>query len=142
MHEAFTRATQLEWAFWDAAYRLETWPSPETLPNRPQSPLAVGNTTHTGKPNEAAQRDPALVSSDSDGGWVRRPSCSLLARSIWLCRADWNQENRLPRLFRDLDVSRSGILESFVPANNDRATLSAPVRLPRTWVKQRPPHRS
>ena len=35
MHEAFTRATQLEWAFWDAAYRLETWPSPETLPNRP-----------------------------------------------------------------------------------------------------------
>src|SRR3954468_4203483 len=27
MHEAFTRATQLEWAFWDSAYRLETWPS-------------------------------------------------------------------------------------------------------------------
>ena len=25
MHAAFTRATQLEWAFWDAAYRLETW---------------------------------------------------------------------------------------------------------------------
>jgi thiaminase (transcriptional activator TenA) len=25
MHEAFTRATQLEWAFWDSAYRLETW---------------------------------------------------------------------------------------------------------------------
>jgi thiaminase/transcriptional activator TenA len=27
MHGAFTRATQLEWAFWDSAYRLETWPS-------------------------------------------------------------------------------------------------------------------
>ena len=26
MHAAFTRATQLEWAFWDSAYRLETWP--------------------------------------------------------------------------------------------------------------------
>src|SRR3954451_20358502 len=26
MHEAFTRATQLEWAFWDSAYRLEMWP--------------------------------------------------------------------------------------------------------------------
>ena len=27
MHAAFTQATQLEWAFWDSAYRLETWPS-------------------------------------------------------------------------------------------------------------------
>ena len=26
MHAAFTRATQLEWAFWDSAYRLESWP--------------------------------------------------------------------------------------------------------------------
>src|SRR5207247_8672553 len=26
MHAAFTRATQLEWLFWDSAYRLETWP--------------------------------------------------------------------------------------------------------------------
>jgi thiaminase/transcriptional activator TenA len=26
MHTAFTRATQLEWVFWDSAYRLETWP--------------------------------------------------------------------------------------------------------------------
>ncbi|MPZ41000.1 MAG: thiaminase II [Rhizobiales bacterium] len=26
MHGAFTRATQLEWMFWDSAYRLETWP--------------------------------------------------------------------------------------------------------------------
>jgi thiaminase/transcriptional activator TenA len=26
MHWAFTRATQLEWMFWDSAYRLETWP--------------------------------------------------------------------------------------------------------------------
>src|SRR4051794_40235801 len=26
MHGAFTRATQLEWVFWDSAYRLETWP--------------------------------------------------------------------------------------------------------------------
>jgi thiaminase/transcriptional activator TenA len=25
MHAAFTRATQLEWAFWDSAYRLEAW---------------------------------------------------------------------------------------------------------------------
>src|SRR5918997_2748433 len=25
MHAAYTRATQLEWAFWDSAYRLETW---------------------------------------------------------------------------------------------------------------------
>ena len=25
MQAAFTRATQLEWAFWDSAYRLETW---------------------------------------------------------------------------------------------------------------------
>jgi thiaminase/transcriptional activator TenA len=23
---AFTRATQLEWMFWDSAFRLETWP--------------------------------------------------------------------------------------------------------------------
>ncbi len=28
MHAAFTRAIQLEWAFWDSAYRLEMWPSP------------------------------------------------------------------------------------------------------------------
>src|SRR4029450_8563147 len=26
MHAAVTRATQLEWIFWDSAYRLETWP--------------------------------------------------------------------------------------------------------------------
>lgn len=26
MHKAFTRATQLEWIFWDSAYRLAQWP--------------------------------------------------------------------------------------------------------------------
>jgi thiaminase/transcriptional activator TenA len=26
MHAAFTRATQLEWVFWESAYRLEIWP--------------------------------------------------------------------------------------------------------------------
>jgi thiaminase/transcriptional activator TenA len=26
MHAAFKRATQLEWMFWDSAYRLEEWP--------------------------------------------------------------------------------------------------------------------
>ena len=26
MHAAFARATQLEWIFWDSAYRLEQWP--------------------------------------------------------------------------------------------------------------------
>ena len=26
MHAAFRRATQLEWMFWDSAYRLEPWP--------------------------------------------------------------------------------------------------------------------
>src|SRR4029078_3365349 len=26
MHVAFVRATQLEWMFWDSAFRLETWP--------------------------------------------------------------------------------------------------------------------
>jgi thiaminase/transcriptional activator TenA len=26
MHAAFTRATQLEWVFWDSAFRLESWP--------------------------------------------------------------------------------------------------------------------
>ena len=26
MQAAFTRATQLEWMFWDSAYRLESWP--------------------------------------------------------------------------------------------------------------------
>lgn len=26
MHHAFTRAMQLEWMFWDSAYRLEAWP--------------------------------------------------------------------------------------------------------------------
>jgi thiaminase/transcriptional activator TenA len=26
MHAAFRRATQLEWMFWDSAYRLERWP--------------------------------------------------------------------------------------------------------------------
>jgi len=26
MHRAFMRATQLEWIFWDSAYRLERWP--------------------------------------------------------------------------------------------------------------------
>ena len=26
MHTAFTRATQLEWMFWDSAYRLAKWP--------------------------------------------------------------------------------------------------------------------
>ncbi len=25
MHAAFVRATQLEWMFWDSAFRLETW---------------------------------------------------------------------------------------------------------------------
>jgi thiaminase/transcriptional activator TenA len=27
MHLAFTRATQLEWAFWNSAYRLDRWPA-------------------------------------------------------------------------------------------------------------------
>jgi thiaminase/transcriptional activator TenA len=26
MHQAFRRASQLEWMFWDSAYRLEAWP--------------------------------------------------------------------------------------------------------------------
>jgi thiaminase (transcriptional activator TenA) len=26
MHAAYTRATQLEWIFWDSAFRLESWP--------------------------------------------------------------------------------------------------------------------
>ena len=26
MHRAYTRASQLEWMFWDSAYRLEQWP--------------------------------------------------------------------------------------------------------------------
>lgn len=26
MHQAFTRASQLEWMFWDSAYRLSDWP--------------------------------------------------------------------------------------------------------------------
>ena len=26
MHAAFARATQLEWMFWDSAFRLESWP--------------------------------------------------------------------------------------------------------------------
>lgn len=26
MHRAFTRAVELEWMFWDSAYRLEAWP--------------------------------------------------------------------------------------------------------------------
>ena len=26
MHTAYTRATELEWMFWDSAYRLEQWP--------------------------------------------------------------------------------------------------------------------
>jgi thiaminase/transcriptional activator TenA len=26
MHAAFKRATQLEWLFWESAYRLESWP--------------------------------------------------------------------------------------------------------------------
>jgi thiaminase/transcriptional activator TenA len=26
MHRAFVRASQLEWMFWDSAYRLEAWP--------------------------------------------------------------------------------------------------------------------
>jgi len=26
MHQAYTDASRLEWMFWDAAYRLETWP--------------------------------------------------------------------------------------------------------------------
>ena len=26
MHAAVTRATPLEWMFWDSAFRLETWP--------------------------------------------------------------------------------------------------------------------
>ena len=28
MHHAFTRAAQLEWMFWDSAYRMETWAVP------------------------------------------------------------------------------------------------------------------
>ena len=28
MYAAFRRATQLEWIFWDSAYRLEAWPVP------------------------------------------------------------------------------------------------------------------
>jgi thiaminase/transcriptional activator TenA len=27
MHGAFTRATQLEWAFWESAYQLQAWPN-------------------------------------------------------------------------------------------------------------------
>ena len=27
MHHAFSRATQLEWMFWDSAYRLKSWPA-------------------------------------------------------------------------------------------------------------------
>jgi thiaminase/transcriptional activator TenA len=27
MHRAFTRATRLEWMFWDSAWRLATWPT-------------------------------------------------------------------------------------------------------------------
>jgi len=26
MYDAFARATQLEWIFWDSAFRLESWP--------------------------------------------------------------------------------------------------------------------
>jgi thiaminase/transcriptional activator TenA len=26
MHKAFTRATQLEWMFWESAYEQKTWP--------------------------------------------------------------------------------------------------------------------
>ena len=26
MHQAFTRATQLEWIFWDSAWNLGDWP--------------------------------------------------------------------------------------------------------------------
>jgi thiaminase/transcriptional activator TenA len=26
MHRAFTRATQLEWMFWESAYAQATWP--------------------------------------------------------------------------------------------------------------------
>jgi thiaminase/transcriptional activator TenA len=26
MYRAFQRASQLEWMFWDSAYRLERWP--------------------------------------------------------------------------------------------------------------------
>ena len=29
MFQAFVRASQLEWMFWDSAYRLERWPSTE-----------------------------------------------------------------------------------------------------------------
>ena len=27
MHEAYQLAAELEWMFWDSAYRLETWPT-------------------------------------------------------------------------------------------------------------------
>jgi thiaminase/transcriptional activator TenA len=27
MHQAFRRAAQLEWMFWDSAYRQERWPT-------------------------------------------------------------------------------------------------------------------
>jgi thiaminase/transcriptional activator TenA len=30
MFQAFVRASQLEWMFWDSAYRLERWPAPMT----------------------------------------------------------------------------------------------------------------
>ncbi|MEO1198049.1 MAG: thiaminase II [Pseudomonadota bacterium] len=30
MHNAYTTAAELEWMFWDSAYRLETWPTRET----------------------------------------------------------------------------------------------------------------
>ena len=41
MHRAFARATQLEWMFWDGAWRLETWPvkasgGPPLTPTRPR----------------------------------------------------------------------------------------------------------
>ena len=26
MHQAFARATQLEWMFWESAYEQKTWP--------------------------------------------------------------------------------------------------------------------
>jgi thiaminase/transcriptional activator TenA len=26
MHQSFTRATQLEWMFWESAYEQKTWP--------------------------------------------------------------------------------------------------------------------
>jgi thiaminase/transcriptional activator TenA len=38
MLDAFTRATEYEWLFWDSAWRQETWPTAGWLPGRRRSP--------------------------------------------------------------------------------------------------------